>query len=197
MPDKQGRFLRGEHWRKPKPFWDRAWLFGEYSEKGRSAADIAKEQGCTENAILFWLHKQGIPRRTVSQARKVKHWGASGPDNPMYGHKGVESAAWKGGITPERQGFYASPDWAVAVKAVWKRDKAICQRCGKRARGQKGSFHIHHRITFAVRDIRANIDNLVLLCRTCHLWAHSKANSKKVYIGAFQATMEGGVSSGE
>jgi len=37
-------------------------------------------------------------------------------------------------------------------------------------------------VSFAVRELRAVVDNLVLLCRPCHLWVHSNANTQKLYL---------------
>lgn len=37
-------------------------------------------------------------------------------------------------------------------------------------------------MSFAVRELRAVVDNLVLLCRLCHLWVHSNANTQKLYL---------------
>lgn len=88
---------------------------------------------------------------------------------------------WKGGATPERQEFYRSTEWKRAVKAVWKREDACCQRCALDwrtvDRAATPTFHIHHIVSFAVRELRATVSNLALLCRPCHLWVHSKANA--------------------
>ena len=64
-----GQFVKGSHWRRPALHWDAAWLRNEYEQQGRSAADIARDAGTTENAILYWLTKHSIPRRSMSQAR--------------------------------------------------------------------------------------------------------------------------------
>ena len=195
MRDAKGRFIKGQraspstefkkgqHWRSPKPYWDKDWLEHEYIVLEKSAETIAQEQGCVEGNILYFLHKFGIPRRNVSGARAVKYWGLKGPDNPMYGRTGTDSPNWKGGTTPERQGFYASQEWAVAVSAVWKRDRATCQRCG-RLPEQRGSFHIHHIVSFEVEELRADYDNLCLLCRECHRWIHSKENKDREFLSS-------------
>ena len=192
MPDARGRFLPGEHWRRPQPFWDEAWLRAEYVDKRRSAAEIAEATGCTEGNILHWLRRHGIPRRTMREIRSVKRWGVSGPRNGMYGACGVSNPNWKGGVTAERQAFYASPEWAAAVKAVWKRDGGRCRRCGRKYAGRV-PFHIHHRIAFAVKAIRANLANLVLLCQKCHRWVHSRLNVRRLFVGAFQTSLGGAV----
>ena len=102
----------------------------------------------------------------------------------MYGRNGADNPNWKGGVTPERQALYSSQEWASVVQQVWQRDQATCQRCGLKAGTRGGdSFHIHHIISFAVKDLRLDLDNLVLLCRDCHSWVHSKANTGKEFLG--------------
>ena len=174
-------FKKGQHWRKRKPFWDKEWLRYEYEERQQPVEEIAKQFNVTENAIYFWIKKHGIKTRSMSEIRRDKHWGSKGSANRMYGKRGSQNPNWKGGITAERQAFYQTPDWAKAVKAVWRRDKGICQRCGLKAEGlYRGvRFHIHHVAPFEIREKRADKNNLVLLCISCHRWVHSKKNKKR------------------
>lgn len=174
-------FKKGRHWRHPKPYWQRDWLLEEYATKGRSATEIAAEFGCHENNILYFLHKHEIHVRSISEARQIKRWGLSGPANGMYGKTGASNPNWRGGCSPERQALYSSREWAVAVKHVWQRDQAMCQRCGMPARG-RGKFHIHHIVPFSVEESRTNVENLMLLCPDCHFWVHSKDNSKGEFV---------------
>ncbi len=178
----QGQFIKGEHWRTPKPYWDRDWLISEYVAKGQSAAEIAVAQGCHENNILYFLHKFDIPTRDVSQVRAVKHWGASGPDNPMFGMTGELSPSWRGGICPERQHFYSSLEWKAVFAKAWLRYHSQCARCGKRDSGPR-SLHVHHIVPVTVKEKRAELDNLVLLCSGCHGFVHSKANVSRELRG--------------
>ena len=193
MEKKDGRFKKGErrspktefkpgeHWRPAKPFREKEWLEQEYVVKKRSAGEIAAEFGVTDAAILFWIRKHGIPRRTVAQARSIKHWGLAGEKNGMYGVRGDKHPGWRGGITPERQTVYSSKEWAKASVAVWRRDKRTCQRCGKRY--SKGmAFHIHHIVSFQVVALRTEPSNLVLLCIDCHHFVHSPANVERLFI---------------
>ena len=101
----------------------------------------------------------------------------------MKGRKGPNTPRWKGGITPERQSVYSSTEWCNAVKTVWKRDKATCQRCGLRKNeAREVSFDIHHIKGFANVKHRTNPDALVLLCEPCHYWVHSRKNEKGEFI---------------
>lgn len=102
----------------------------------------------------------------------------------LKGKSGNMHPCWKGGLTPERQKVYSSLEWVEAVKKVWERDNAICQNCGKHHNTEKnrGNFHIHHIISFQHRPTRTDPDNLVLLCKKCHRWVHSKLNYQQKFI---------------
>ena len=165
------------------PWWNKDWLRDQYVGCNKSAAAIALEGKVTENAILFWLHKHDIPRRSMSDIRKQQHWGLSGADNPMWNMRGEANPRWLGGITPERQAFYVSPEWKSVCSFVWKRDKATCRRCGlKHIDSADMPFHIHHIQSFAIEELRAESNNLVLLCETCHHFIHSKRNKNREYL---------------
>ena len=176
----KGQFVKGHrHWREPKAYWDRDWLYHAYVVEQRSANEIASEFECKRNNILYWLHRHGIPVRTISQARAVKHWGLSGEANGMYGCTGEDNPNWRGGVTPERQALYCSEEWGKAVHQVWKRDEGACQRCGVQ---DADCYHIHHIVSFALVELRAEVSNLVLLCRSCHHFVHSRENTEQQFI---------------
>lgn len=119
------------------------------------------------------IRQARIADGTVPYLRDGVHW--------LKGKRGAETPNWKGGVTAERQAFYATDEWRDAVKAVWARANGRCERCGvsytdvKRQGGPK--FHIHHIESFAVRALRAVLGNLALLCRPCHHFVHSRANT--------------------
>ena len=181
MRNKNGQFLKGTHWRIEKPYWNKEWLLEEYSHKGRSSQDIANEFGCRDTNIHYFLNKHGITTRNMSEIRKVKYWGSSGCDNPMWNKKGELNPNWKGGISLERQDFYNSIEWKQACSIVWKRDNATCRRCGSK-HNEDIPFHIHHIVSFSETVLRANPDNLVLLCEICNRFIHSKKNINKEFL---------------
>lgn len=181
--NQETEFKKGQHWRDKKPFWDKEWCIENYCNQKRSCGDIAHEFGVTEAAVLYWIKKHGIDRRTISEARKIKKWGASGSDNPMWNRRGELNPNWMGGITPDRQAFYTSQEWKMACSAVWKRDNATCQRCEARKDDSPDMpFHIHHIVSFLDKDLRADPINLVLLCEACHHFVHSKRNINNEFI---------------
>lgn len=192
---------------------NKEWLYEQYIVKQISANNIAKTVGKDPKTVWSWLKKFNIPTRPrghntshlpkdgsiwkdrkhkettkqkIKQARlndghvpylkNGEHWLKNIPkqEHPNY----------KGGLTPERQSFYSSEEWSKAVKIIWHRDNATCQKCGKHHNTEKnrGNFHIHHIVSFMNRELRSNPDNLVLLCKECHRWVHSKQNKNNVFI---------------
>lgn len=174
-------FKKGQHWRKPKTYWNKEWLYNEYIIKNKSSGEIAKSQSCGEGNILYWLKKHNIKIRSISETRKIKYWGLNGKDNPMWGKRKDLNHNWKGGISPERQEFYNTEEWKKACYYVWKRDKAVCQRC-KILFSKLNKLHVHHIVSFENKELRSDTNNLVLLCKSCHNFIHSKKNVNNEFI---------------
>ena len=110
-------------------------------------------------------------------------WG-KGNEPYWRGVTGDKHPSFKGGLTPERQSVYSSREWVDAVKIVWVRDNATCQCCGKHRNTEKNrvSFHVHHIVSFQVKELQTEPSNLVLLCKDCHKFVHSKKNVNKQFI---------------
>lgn len=176
-------FKAGQHWRPHKPHWDKAWLLREYMTNGRAAADIARQAGCTENNILYWLGKHEIPTRDMATIRKAKYWGAVGNANPMCGKTGALNPRYVDGSSPERQRFYVRSIGRAFIQSVYARDGFKCVRCGISKHGPK-SLHAHHIKPWAGNpELRFDESNAVTLCRPCHWWVHSKKNIAGEFIG--------------
>lgn len=172
--DERGRFRKGRHWRNRQPFWEKSWLETEYIEKQRSSAEIAAEFGLRDTAIQYWLHKHGIPTRTVGEARAIKHWGVAGPDNPMYGRTGSANPNWNGGCSHERQSVYARAMWKALAKKIMARDDYRCQKCAAK-HDQQHKLQVHHIKPWSKHpELRFEEENLLTLCQTCHKAEHSR-----------------------
>jgi hypothetical protein len=182
-PRNSGQFRKGVHaYRQQQPHWSREWLVMEYETKARSTGDIAREIGCTDCNVLFWLRKHGIPRRSVSAARALKHWGATGEANPMHGKVGASNPRYVDGTSPERQRMYAQGEGRAFLRAIYARDKYRCVRCGASKAGPR-SLHVHHLAPWAGNpSLRFAAANAVTLCRLCHHWVHSKANGAREFL---------------
>lgn len=177
-----GQFLAGTHWRPEKPHWRPEWLREQYVVLGRSTGDIAAEAGTADAAILYWLKKHGIQRRTVAQARALKHWGLVGEKNPMHGKTGAANPRYVDGSSPERQRMYVRGEGRAFIRDVLERDDYRCKRCGAGKSGPK-SLHVHHIKPWAGNEaLRFDMGNVVTLCRACHGWVHSRSNTDREFL---------------
>lgn len=192
------------------------WLYEQYVVKQRNTSDIAKEIGRDAKRVWEWIRDYGIPTRSrgygdlsllfpkghslntgtkLSPEHREKIRAARMRDGRVpYKKNGIhwlhatgrKPAAWKGGISPERQAFYATEAWKECVKAVWKREDARCQRCHLDHRTiLRGviRFHLHHIDSFQIVERRADPSNIALLCDSCHRWVHSKKNAERQLLG--------------
>lgn len=174
--DSKGRIVKGTHWREPKPHWERDWLIEMYVTRGRSTGEIAAEIGTTDANVIYWLKKHDIPRRSVAEARTLKHWGVCGEANPMHGKTGALNPNFIDGSSPERQRLYVQSKGREFLREVLKRDRYQCLRCGA-AKTAARSLHVHHIRPWAGNpELRFDTDNVVTLCKLCHDWVHSRAN---------------------
>lgn len=135
-----------------------------------------------------------------TQCRKVdiicEHCGRTKSVSPSYSKRrfcsrrcaydaasGENHRNWKGGISGERDLFFSSREWKVAQQYVWARDKRTCQRCGVIHESGERAFEVHHIASWAkFPELRTDVCNLILLCRGCHQWVHSRANEERQFI---------------
>ena len=86
-----------------------------------------------------------------------------------YFEKGKNNISWKGGISS----LLYPIEWNGTLKhKIFVRDKGRCQLCGKL--GRKRSDLVCHHIDFNKKNCQT--DNIQLLCRSCHMKVHWKAN---------------------
>ena len=164
------------------PYQSKVWLEREYIERQRAANDIAAEFGVTEANILHYLRKFSIPRRDMASIRKNKYWGLRGKGNGMFGRTGETNPHYTDGSSPERQRLYASSVGKEVIKQVYARDNYRCVRCGA-PKTTPRSLHAHHIHSWAGNpELRFDPSNFVTLCRNCHSWVHSKANTNRDFI---------------
>jgi len=170
MRNKKGQFIAGTHWREPKLYWNKQWLENEYITFKKPANQIAKEQNCGENNILYFLKKHSIKPRSMTKIRQIKKWGLSGKLNGMYGKIGKQNPNWNGGHSPERQSAYARATWKELSKTILKRDNYTCMNCGNK----KVKFNVHHIKRWSrYPGLRFEPENLITLCINCHKQEHS------------------------
>jgi hypothetical protein len=157
------------HYRKDSPYKHRDWLEREYVVNNRTMRDIAGECGVTQAAVVKQMKKFGIQRRDAATSHVGRQAGSNNP-------------AWKGGVTPERQRLYKTPEWRRLVSDVIRRDAGKCQRCGSGKTSGK-TLHAHHIAPWAdAPSLRTEMTNLVTLCTQCHLWVHSRGNQDSQFL---------------
>lgn len=190
------------------------WLRQKYEVEGLSANDIAEIVGRDPKRVWEWLRDVGVQTRkrgtnpnvhfkpgvgtfagqrhseaTKAKLRQIRRADGRYPRKQdgspaMRGVTGAAHPNWQGGITPERQAFYASRQWKDACRTVWGRAGGTCERCGHRHVRHFGrTMHVHHVAPFRVRELRAQPDNLRLVCKPCHLFIHSRKNTAREMIG--------------
>lgn len=175
-------FKPGQHWRAHGKHRERDWLLAEYVEKGRTVGDIAKGLGLTEVALTFWMRKHGIGRRSTSEVRALKKWTVAGAANGMFGRTGSANPNYVDGSSPERQRAYVQAIGRAFLRAVYERDGYRCMRCAE-PKGEPRSLHAHHIVPWAGNEtLRFDLANAVSLCRSCHSWVHSRANTERAYL---------------
>jgi 5-methylcytosine-specific restriction endonuclease McrA len=86
----------------------------------------------------------------------------------MRGKIGNKSPNWRGGLSFEPY----SVDWTQTIKrSIRERDKYTCQVCGLLQCDV--AFDIHH-INYNKKN--CNLDNLITLCRKCHMKTNGHRN---------------------
>lgn len=186
------------------------WLRERYIGRGLDCTQIAAELRKDPKTIWSWLRHYGIPTRPRGDFSRLLQHGRSPGFKLSDAHKdalrrvrqadgrkpylkngvhwlklpGAVPGNWKGGITPERQAFYATDEWKAACKTVWARAGAKCERCSihHNTAKSRGTFHVHHIVSFMVRALRAEPSNLALLCASCHRFVHSKRNINREFL---------------
>jgi hypothetical protein len=202
---------------KPKPVSE-GWLREKYHGENLDCVQIGKILGRDPKTIWSWMKHYGIETRsrghntdhlakdgsqflgrkhreeTKELIRKARLRDGRVPyllkdgTHAMKGRTGEDHPSWRGGVTPERQALYGTTEWKSAVKAVWSRADACCERCGKDHRNidrRRDRFHIHHILPFWTRCHRANPYNLALLCEPCHRFVHSPRNLDREFLPIF------------
>lgn len=150
--DKYGLKTGVETWKRYGALHNPEKLRELYIESGLGIEQVAGRVGCSPSAVQAALDRNSIGRRA---------WPPVGDDHPN----------WAGGHVPY------GPGWTAAKRRkVRDRDNRECQDCGmandvhEKRHGQK--LHVHHiRPARSVEDPeeRNGADNLITLCRDCHL----------------------------
>lgn len=160
----------------------RAFLEAEYVRGCKSTAEIAARFGVTRYTVSRWLQREGIPRRSVSEARAVKHWALRGKANGMHGRKGALNPNYVDGSASRRRAESELVKKQRELRLlVIERDDGMCCRCGCKPEGRDLCTH-HVKRWAGNQESRFDPDCVVTICRACHEWVHSKQNTERNWI---------------
>ena len=169
---------------------DAKWLETQHWELNKSCKDIGLEIGVDAKTVRRHMKKLGIKTKTNAESKIGLMTGENHPN-------------WHGGITPLHLLLREFFNINMAPIAA-KRDNYTCQKCGK----THTILNVHHIRKFSdiMREIISenkeldpnnaddkmklydiithddrflDIDNLVTLCRDCHIKEHSKTISNQ------------------
>lgn len=155
---------------------DANWLYEHYITKGLSHEEMASLAGVSKHTIRSWISKHGLQKPLGSWTIGVSPWntgkryktGASLSVErraKMSEHmKGEKNHRWKGGTTAK--GIMLRRNVKKLRPGIYVRDNSFCRLCGKNSK----ELTIHHVLPIWARlDLASDPDNLVTLCRPCHL----------------------------
>lgn len=181
--------------RKFPLLFNRNWMLQKYSIDKLSSYEIADLIGCTQGLVLINLKRMNIQRRHNSEIKKGTHhsdatkqklsvalknaYESGRKTKPPIGKSfSVETEFLKGHKPWNYQGGIVSvpfliqhgmsiEEWIKTTKTIRKRDRYICQYCGKFP-----AYVVHHIIPRRIR-IDNSDNNLITLCRSCHMKVES------------------------
>lgn len=171
--------------RDPKTIWE--WL-KHYSIPIRPRGGASSSGSFVKGSDVWTGRRHTDEARRKMRAARMADGHVPYLRDGVHWLDGLPSSAhpnWKGGVTPERQAFYTTPEWKSACIAVWHRADARCERCSLDYRVVRGeqTFHVHHIVSFAVPELRAEPSNLALLCVECHHFVHGRTNTNRDFLG--------------
>ena len=71
--------------------------------------------------------------------------------------------------------IYSSPRWKALRAKVLSRAEECCERCGS-----IGEVQVHHRVPVSLGGDIWGLDNLIALCRSCHLEMHRQIEVERL-----------------
>ena len=136
----------------------------------------------------YWVGKKRVFSKKwkenigkVAKIRQKKLW-----QNPEYRKKmsdvhkwliGEKNPNWRGGITSKILKRCNQLWWKELRKKVYERDNWLCQICGKHCHKDIQCHHV-----FPERlGGQHTLDNLITLCRKCHMLVDNIQKLRKIY----------------
>ena len=129
--------------------------------------DVKRSRTGKNNSFYGKSHAQQT-KELISSIRIQKQL-SKGHKNPMYGKKGEQCPAWRGGFSSRQAVFYASKEWQEKRLEIMNRDNFECSLCHNSVSNKHGGLNVHHIMPISVFwEGRLENDNLITLCVLCH-----------------------------
>ena len=96
--------------------------------------------------------------------------------------RGSKGSGWRGGISQTYLKKLSDRSWDKIRKKVYERDKWTCQICGKHC--QAKDIQCHHITPYRISH-NDDMENLITLCRSCHMreeWKHYRKGRRFIGI---------------
>lgn len=141
----------------------RSWQIGrKHSEETKRK--IREKRLLQDMSFLKGRKLSEETKKKISIAHKGKISSCRGKEKPYM--KGSNHWNWKGGINPINDTLRKSLEMKLVAEATFKRDNFTCKECGKIG----GRLEAHHIKPFAYfPELRFALDNLITLCKDCHI----------------------------
>jgi len=156
-----------------KELRDADWLRHRYIIKKLSTISIAEEIGASPKVVSTWIHRHGIPIRTLSESTKGRRM--SDEQRALLSkvkkgrYRGALNPNWRGGKVTKYQRertSYKAKKWSLDVRS---RDGNACVDCG----ASDVLLHAHHIKSFKeFPELRYDLSNGVTVCPSCHQARH-------------------------
>jgi hypothetical protein len=128
------------------------------------------QMACTHCGVLHSRERNTVTKRKIGTfCSRDCYWKAR-----SYLLAGDKSPGWKGGKTLD----YGGSNWKSQRRKALLRDKSTCQDCGKKKQSHGYRMDVHHIVSYQRyknKDRANRLENLVTLCRACHMGRHGKS----------------------
>lgn len=109
--------------------------------------------------------KQSLETKLKHSKKSKENWKNGKYKNPNRARK-ENHWNWKGGINPVNDSLRKSREMKIVKRACLERDNFTCQECKQIG----GELSAHHMKPFSLfPELRFALDNLVTLCKACHI----------------------------
>jgi thymidylate synthase (FAD) len=162
-------------------YQDRDWLRTHYHDRNLDQASIARIAGVSEHTIRSWVRKHGLQKPMGSWSAGRTPWNRGRRYKGGWKHtdetrrllseqkSGAGNPQWKGGVTPD--GLVLRRPLIERRQEVYKRDEWRCRLCGNHS----NELTLHHVLPVWARpDLADDEQNVVSLCRPCHLSVNTR-----------------------